>query len=233
MNAEQMNMKSLTSAAIQTEAESLLEQYGRHHPPVGSPPIPVEDILENFLGLSLDFDDLQARLGSDDVAAALYVEDRSVFIDESLDPVDHPNREERYREAIAHEIGHWCTHRDLPLVIAQPMATLARARPLPAVNPEPDDIEGRIEWEAGHFASCLLMPRAMVFEAWQEAFGSLEPQTWTQSEVDGLRGLGYDFPDEELAMLVLDGKATDLSELFLVTKPSMRIRLVDIGLFRA
>ena len=31
-----------------------------------------------------------------------------------------------------------------------------------------------MEWEADFFASCLLMPRSMVYEAWNERFGALE-----------------------------------------------------------
>ena len=109
----------LSQKQIEQEATSLLVEFGglRNGGRI-EPPVPVEKILEKHLRLTLDFDDLHERLriprsGEEpDVLGALWVESGEVFIDESLDPDEHPEQEGRYRFTLAHEIGHWCLHKD-------------------------------------------------------------------------------------------------------------------------
>src|SRR3712207_594276 len=108
----------LSKAEMERHAELLLLEYKLARGMDRVLPIPVEDILERHLRLTLDFDDLHAKLGipmtSDEpeVFGALWVETREVFVDQSLDPEEHPEREGRYRYTLAHEIGHWHLHKD-------------------------------------------------------------------------------------------------------------------------
>ena len=109
----------LSENDIERAAASLLVDFGdlRNGGSI-KPPVPVEKVLEKHLKLTLDFDDLHERLGiprsgeEPDVLGALWAESGEVFIDESLDPDEYPEREGRYRFTLAHEIGHWCLHKD-------------------------------------------------------------------------------------------------------------------------
>jgi hypothetical protein len=40
----------------------------------------------------------------------------------------------------------------------------------------------RVEWQADFYASCLLMPRKLVFEAWHKEFGTHEPVIYEQAK---------------------------------------------------
>jgi hypothetical protein len=94
---------------IEEAAQDLLNSYYRRNGII-KPPIEIEEIL-SYLGLSLDLDNLSKVFGVPDALGALCVETRSVYIDESLDPVEHPATEGRYRFTIGHEVGHWQLHR--------------------------------------------------------------------------------------------------------------------------
>ena len=131
----------LSENDIERAATSLLIEFGDLRKG-GSikPPVPVEKILEKHLKLTLDFDDLHKRLGiprsgeEPEVLGALWA-DGEVFIDESLDPDKYPELESRYRFTLAHEIGHWCLHKDyLPrsrgvTAIAGPQRSFVQVRP--------------------------------------------------------------------------------------------------------
>jgi len=139
---------------IERRAERLLQEYGRLE---AAPPVPVEDILERHLGLSLAFEDLTAVLGRDDVLGATWLDTAEVVIDHRLDPGLHPEAEGRYRFTVAHEIGHWLLH-------APDDDGGAGGAPLHRRRSEKDPLE----WQADYFAACLLMPRDMVVPAWHE-----------------------------------------------------------------
>ena len=106
-----MKVAFLSEEAIEAESEALLAAYGRQHGQVLKPPIPVEDILEIHLDLSLDFDDLRSVLGVEDVIGALWIDKREVYIDESLEPTYSPELKGRFHFSLAHEVGHWQLHR--------------------------------------------------------------------------------------------------------------------------
>ncbi len=113
-----MDVPYLSASEIEKEAALLLAEFniGRGRSLVA--PVPVEEVLEAHLKLTLDFDDLHTRLGipmtgaEPEVFGALWVNSREVFVDQSLDPAENPNIEGRYRFTVSHEIGHWRLHRD-------------------------------------------------------------------------------------------------------------------------
>jgi hypothetical protein len=82
----------LTEVEIEKQAARLLAQFTISRGLSLVAPIPVEQILERHLKLTLDFDDLHGKLGipmsgkEPEVLGALWVESREVFIDQSLDP---------------------------------------------------------------------------------------------------------------------------------------------------
>ena len=109
-----INVKYLSEQQIERDALGLLEAYFHD---LGQPiqiPIPADEILDPYLGVSLDFDDLQARLGIPDVLGALFAEKPEVVIDYSLVPEDNPDKEGRYYFTVGHEIGHYAGSRIMP-----------------------------------------------------------------------------------------------------------------------
>ena len=63
------------------------EQGWPRHP---WPPVPVDEMVELYLGLSLEFLDMQKLFGVDDVHGALWVNEKRVGIDQRLDPARNP-----------------------------------------------------------------------------------------------------------------------------------------------
>lgn len=169
-------VKYLSSEAIEKDAEALLSEYAHARNVTIEPPIPIEEIVEKHLKLRVDFDDLHQVLGvpkvgsQPDILGALWVDKREIIIDESLDPEVHPELEGRYRFTLAHDGGgHWRLHRRyLSTDLGQASNELSK----PAVICRSSQARERVELQADAYASCLLMPRALVMKAWRIQFGT-------------------------------------------------------------
>jgi len=96
----------LTDRQFAEEAQILLAGYGQKFKPVLNPPIPIDEIVECYLELSLDFLDMKELFKVDDVHGALWVNERRVGIDQSLEPETFPSMLGRYRFTLAHEAAH-------------------------------------------------------------------------------------------------------------------------------
>jgi hypothetical protein len=188
---------------IERDAEALLNEFAQPRRLRIAPPIPIEDVLEKHLKLGIEFDDMHARLGVPrrglglfpNIFGGMFFRDRRIVIDESLDPDEHPSMEGRYRSTAAHEGGgHWRLHRHLFLRMGEtPIVCRSNQR------------YDRVEWQANYYASCLLMPRSLVYAAWQ---------------VLGRRA-------------VVEHAVRDMAMRFLVSRIAMRIRLEKLGLIAA
>lgn len=221
-----MEVPFFPEESLEAAANELLDGYARKNGPITAPPIPVEDILEFHLGLSLDFDSLKQDLG-DDVLGATCAEDGRVYVDESLDPHRNQPKEGPFRFTIAHEIAHWQLHRHDYTESSGPISS--RAAKLVYSRGTPTNT--RIEAQANRFASYLLMPRSMVMASYKEIFGTLDPnefyerQPWTfywhsQKCV---------VPKED----EVEDRVTDMAyRYFKVSRSAMRIRLEGLGLIR-
>ena len=78
--------------------------------------------------------------------------------------------EGRYRFTLAHEGGgHWRLHRGL-VRSDHDQEVLFADVPKPTVICRSSKAKERVEWQADFYASCLLMPRKLVFAAWDEMF---------------------------------------------------------------
>ena len=80
----------LTKQSIEGEAALLLAEYGRDHVQVTQPPVPVDDIVELQLKLTLELKDLRQLFGFGDVHGAIWFRSKKVGIDQSLDPRQNP-----------------------------------------------------------------------------------------------------------------------------------------------
>ena len=126
------------------------------------PPIPVEDIIERYLEIGISIEDLEERLGKEDVLGATYVNSRMICINEKL--LDD-KAEGRLIFTCAHEAGHWVLHRRFVSVAGrsegQSDYIICRAK----------NAREPIEWQADYFAACLLMPEKDVKDTFFEVFG--------------------------------------------------------------
>lgn len=214
-------LKYLTDQAFEDEAALLLAEYGNKHGQVATPPIPVDEIVELYLELALEFIDTRKEFGVDDVHGALWVNQRLVGIDQRLDPATYPAKLGRYRFTLAHEAGHWRLHRHLFLRKANQQSLLPESVSRPEYICRSSDKEP-IEYQADRFASCLLMPKEMVKRAWHEWRGDMEPIYLVdlRIEADG------DMSDER----ILEDAIRPFAGLFEVSPEAMRIRCEGLGL---
>src|SRR5882672_3011594 len=165
----------VSEESIEHDANALLAQFARDRHTEIRAPIPIEDIVEKHLKLQVEFDDLHRLFGltrgaEPDIFGAIWLETGEIVIDESLDPEEYPSKEGRYRFTLAHEGGgHWRLHRHL-FAKDRAQAALFGGPAAPSVICRSSQAKERVEWQADFYASCLLMPRKLVFAAWDEAF---------------------------------------------------------------
>jgi len=165
-----MKIKYLSKPCIEAKAEALLADFGYKVRKIQSPPVPIDDILEGHLGLTLDFDNLEKRFGAAGILEATWIGTREVFVDESLDPEEHPQSEGRYHFTLAHAAGHWELHRSY------------YSAEYPSFVCAASCVSRSLEFQADYYSSCLLMPRAMVISAWSqrsETTSRTESSGWT------------------------------------------------------
>jgi Zn-dependent peptidase ImmA (M78 family) len=234
----------LADDVIERDAELLIGEYEHARGMPIELPIPIEDIVEKHLKLRIDFDDMHARCniprtpsGQPDILGAIYG-DGCIFIDESLDPEENPSREGRYRFTLAHEGGgHWRLHQHL-IVQNTAQTSFLDAASEPKFICRSSEAKERVEWQADFYASCLLMPRKMVFAAWDEFFLDrkqrvLQPETPVAHsfvEIPRIHASVGDFDISETENEALERFCKPLAARFLVSPIAMRIRLEKLGL---
>lgn len=235
----------LTDEAIEKDAQALLADYARERGMPIEAPISIDDIIEKHLKIGIEFDDTHRLFGvprsgigfDPDILGAIFFDQKRIVIDESLDPDANPGREGRYRYTAAHEVGHWRLHR--AMFAKDPAQTsLLEPNAEPGVICRTSQAKERIEFQADLYASCVLMPRKLVFDAWDEAFPDRK-----QRVLEPLDGFAHSFievpRDRPLSLTANNPKFDDLAlerfakpfaEKFLVSSIAMRIRLERLGL---
>ena len=238
------NVPYLSDEAIERDAALLLADFAQARGVVIAPPIPIEDIVEKHLKLGLEFDDTHRLFGvprpdrRPDILGAMFFDEARIVIDESLDPEQDPDKEGRYRFTLAHEGGgHWRLHRRL-FAKNPAQAALFGGPVAPSVVCRSSQAKDRVEWQADFYASCLLMPRKLVFAAWDEEFPDrkqrvLKPRIPASHPFVEIQRTecwigGLDCSESEND--ALDRVAQPLAERFLVSAIAMRIRLEKLGL---
>jgi Zn-dependent peptidase ImmA (M78 family) len=214
-----MKVPWISKKDIADRGASLIEDFqARAGYPI-IPPIPVDEIVERSLGLTIRYMDLSKVFGSRNVLGATYAESRLVLINERL--FEHSS-EGRLVFTCAHEAGHWVLHRryaqsqtgDGPtneLIVC----TTANAK-------EP------IEWQADYFASRLLMPERDMRETFQRVCC---PETLVVRHAKRLTQAGC--PCEEPFLEQWPYVAAAMCEaggFSNVSRQAMIIRLQDLGL---
>jgi Zn-dependent peptidase ImmA (M78 family) len=149
----------LADSQLESAATELLRKYAKWKGTPPRPPIPVDDMVEGLLELSLSVGDLRGRLGKNDVLGATWLDERHVMIDSSLE-----GSEGRFSFTLAHETGHWVLHRPIIEMEKVTVPLFARepdAKPTPAIICR-DGQRDSAEIQADRFAAYLLMPATDV-----------------------------------------------------------------------
>ena len=223
----------LADAAIEASANALLADYARRTRIDVRPPVPVEDILEDHLGLHLGFDDLRARLGVPDVLGALWIDDAEVTIDQTLDPgraslgpQPLPLHPRRTRSATGTFIGALSWRNGC-------RTTCSRNPPAPRSSAGRASRREPIERQADAFAAALLMPRPEVAAHWQRLIG---PERLEVSELRGRAGVflaaalaGPSHEPRTQHDALIEFFIRPMAEAFEVSPQAMRIRLEQLG----
>jgi hypothetical protein len=182
------------------------------------PPVPVEDIIEQSLGLRLGFVDFEKIYGIDDVYGALYVQKKFVAISTTL--LDQRS-EGRFCFTCAHEAGHWMLHRHLAETVhryvPEENAVFCRAK----------DAKAPIEWQADYFAGCLLMPEKEVEKAFHQAFGTDCLELQNVRKTFPTTPFHFDLCVENWRHIA--GAVQQAGRFSNISKQAMIIRLQDLG----
>lgn len=234
----------LHEEVIEHDAEALLAEYEFARNVTITPPVPIEDIVEKHLKLRFEFDDAHTMLGfprtsgqEADILGAIFFDEGRIVIDESLDPVENPAKEGRYRFTLAHESGHWRLHR--PLFATNPNQIALFDQPaVPSFICRLSQGKLRAEWQADFHASCTLMPRKLVLAAWNEIFPDqkrrvLQPTAPIDHLFVEIVRFDRGYPGVEITEsddAALDRFARPIAQRFLVSPIAMRIRLEKLGL---
>jgi len=155
----ELKVPFLADRQLESAATELLRKYAKWKGAPPRPPIPVDDIVEGLLGLSLSIGDLRTLLGKNDVLGATWLDDGHVMIDSSLE-----GNEGRFSFTLAHETGHWVLHRpiiEMEKVTVPLFAREPNAKPGPAIVCR-DGQRDSAEIQADRFAAYLLMPATDV-----------------------------------------------------------------------
>lgn len=214
-----MKVPFLADKDIDSAAQELLTKFSRHIGKQVKPPIPVDDIIEKYLGVALEITDLKTKLGTNDVLGAAYFDEKIIRVDQRLE-----DQEGRLCFTMAHEVGHWQLHRPLYEMDKVSPSMFGANNPLPAFLCRSSQ-KPPAEKQADKFAAFILMPSRFVRDAFNAVNGS-EPFLLTD-----LRARPKDVsvvkPWGELAKSVIkQGGFTNVSV------EAMRYRLQNLNLVR-
>jgi hypothetical protein len=156
----------LPQTQIENEAHDLLNQWEKFSGQEIIPPIPVEAIVEKYLGLTLEYDKLEDILGIPDVLGATWVEKKRMVINSSL----LEGQEGRLTFTCGHEVGHWFLHRkyisDQAAYSHDP-----NSGNNPSIVCRVSAAKTRGEWQVDCFSACLIMPGLAVRGAFHKVRG--------------------------------------------------------------
>jgi Zn-dependent peptidase ImmA (M78 family) len=223
MNALLRKVPWKDQSQISFEADQLRRDYQAFIGTRISVPIPVEGIIERYLGLHLSFDDLEEILGEPDILGATWIEEKRIIINSTL----LEGSEGRQAFTAGHEVGHWVLHRDFLPVYCRSGRQMG-----PIIVCRQRDSKARAEWQADYFAAALLMPEEEVTEAFMDCFGSEPLVMHNQKSFLGPLARKMN-PAVDPALDTAKDIAAEVIRaggFFNCSKEAMRYRLEDLGL---
>lgn len=225
----------LSDADIEAEANMLLQSFEAKYGSIQAAATPLDEILENHLGLGFEITDL----GHPSILGQLDIKQNLIRINTILDPHQDPRKEGRYNYTLAHEGGHQVLHRPYAEALMDaPSLFDAEEDKKDIILCRRDDQKAPIEIQADKFASFLLLPRSKVINEFLEFADkpSVQIQPFLRALRHNRNFLNQAFPnwrhiptDEDLLHYAFKG----LADTFHVSMQAMVIRLKVIGLLRA
>lgn len=189
MRITDMTPPFYTDKQIEYAAQAVLDDYQKQQADLEVGAVPIEDILDH-MGLRIEVDDFTRDkyfgVVGEHVLGFIKFEEKAVYVNRLLDPIENPDAHEgRFHFTLAHEVGHYCLHKELFEDYNHQMSFMNEAQAnMPALlcrSPETDMAENKprpfIEQHADKFASYMLMPKNLIIQAWQEEFGTDAPLT--------------------------------------------------------
>jgi hypothetical protein len=216
----------LARSEISRETDQLLDRWSAFIGQKVKPPIPVEAIAENYLGITVEYDDLEEMLGIPDVLGATWVESKTMVINSSL--LD--GAEGRISFTCSHEIGHWVLHRNYFFKHFSRMDPSGTG-PSPTVVCRISISKLRGEWQADYFGACLLMPSSEVQEAFERVFGKEPLALYNKKSCFGSRNSIALDPALDTVKEIA-GRVIDRGDFTNVSRESMGYRLIELGLLK-
>jgi Zn-dependent peptidase ImmA (M78 family) len=208
-----MNIPWLPKKTIAVAASELIDNFQAMAKYDVKPPIPVEEIIERYLGLGLVYHDLDRVFNTRNTLGVTYVNKKTVCINERLF-----ENEGRLVFTMAHEVGHWILHRKY-------IGAQEKGNPKKAFITQARD--NKMEWQADYFASCLLMPEKEIREAFEKVCAP-EPLIVKNSINDSIE-ISKEQPYLEQWPFIA-AAICEAGGFSNVSKQAMIIRLQDLGL---
>jgi Zn-dependent peptidase ImmA (M78 family) len=164
MLAEYISQEDLELMAI-----GALSGFERKHGAILKWPVPLDQFIEQHLGLTIQFSQLPPN-----ILGCLSVKDRIVTINEVLDTYGRPQNEGRCNFTIAHEGGHEIAHApqirtraELQDLFGKPSNTDT------TILCRKDNQDAKIEYQANYIGAATLMPKKLMHLFWKDRFGDL------------------------------------------------------------
>ena len=191
----------LSEDYIEQQAEDLLRRYSSSTGTETSPPISAELIAEQLLGYEIEITD-EGLFSDPDYLGGIVFEDAVIKVNSSVEA-----HEGRYNFTIAHEIGHHVLHKQFYLDnrnenTGNIICRETGSKPL-------------VEQQADRFAAALLMPDALVRDAYSRTLKS-HPKLSSKKTLRALRAFA--------AAVLKAGEFTNVSNTAMVN------RLIDLRL---
>ena len=235
MSIDMNNVPVMTRVQVEAEAGQLLKTASNELSMVFKPPIDLEIIAENHLGLQILYSDLAALYRSSDIHGGLHIPEKRIMVEESL-------ADGRINFTLGHELGHWVLHRHLAQFIDPNQSTLFGAqqpkpihRYVPTLCRTSDKSWG--ERQADWFSAALLMPAEAVRKAFRRCFSS--PRSFKRAILDAFTAefhIDFHAPtsfhelDEYWEVLDAVDQVKDMGKFTNVSGVAMRVRLQTLQL---
>lgn len=158
-----MKVPFRSKSEIESMAIDLLNKFYASRGEKVSLPIDVDEVIEGYFRIDLQFTDLKTLLNIPDVLGATWFDDNVMRIDSSLE-----EKEGRLAFTMAHEIAHWWMHRPIYEMEKASLPMFAYGediKPTPAIVCRSFKQKEPAEWQADQFAAMLLMPAFLVRDA--------------------------------------------------------------------
>jgi len=226
---------ALKRTQVEKCAENLILEAGQALGITLYPPIDVELIADNHLGLQIVYDDLYQKYGVPDLHGALFIPKREIIVHDGL-PAGRRNF------TISHEVGHWVLHRHLIQGIDPNQVSLLgmaiditpHAEIKPTLCRDSDKAWG--ERQADWFAAALIMPTKAVRSAFNRCF--IHSQVFKKDILESFYA-GYsgaelpvkpELAEERWQMLEIVNQVSDAGNFTNVSRDALRVRLTTLGL---